>query len=223
MAKPYSKEDQIGVKKSKEKKAKVKQYVCHHCKRKYTRLISKSMVKWCSPECGYQLSLKAKKKKQDQIARKDRIRIKKEKEKLKSVSQIGKELTVLLQKLARIIDENQPCICTGEIHRAYDGGHFWSVGAFPNLKYHMDNIHKCSVLSNQWRSGDENRYRHGLKRRYGDDYFEYVDSLPRLYPTLKPDKESLKSIKIEMRAIIRNWDNQKYTRDELNEIIGLYQ
>ena len=180
--------------------------------------ISKSTVKFMEKR----RKAKAKTQKQkDQEAR----------EKLKSITVLHRELRTILQKIARHIDKGLPCICTGDHHDAYDGGHFFSAGAYPQVQHNLHNIHKCSVVSNRWRSGDENRYRYGLIDRYGQTYFDAIDSLRKL-PPLKISREEIIQKKKIASTVWNEMKNEDFSfatsqvrvrlRNKVNEDIGIY-
>ena len=132
--------------------------------------------------------------------------------------------------LARMIDYGQKCISSNRVAKSEHGGHLWSVGSMPSLRFNLNNIHLQSGEQNVEKSGNPLGYRIGLKERYGDEYLAYVDSLPLLYPKLKPTKEELiEAIKVA-RRLIRDFDlkpllaeERLQKRKEFNLLIGFYK
>ena len=161
----------------------------------------------------------------------ERAEMKEAREKLKSVTVLHRELRTVVQKIVRHIDKGLPCICTNQYHEAYDGGHYLAAGSNPQAQHNAHNIHKCSVLSNQWRSGDERRFRLGLIKRYGEDYFNMVDTFHQL-PHLKMSKDEIRAKKKIAQAIFLelkevNFEGHGYyvrylAREYVNQRIGIY-
>lgn len=181
--------------------------------------IAKSTASWM--EKKREAAKKAERKKDKQI-----------REKLKSITILHRELRGVIQKIVRHIDTGLPCICTGQYHEAYDGGHFLSAGANPQSQHNAHNIHKCSVLSNQWRSGDETRFRRGLINRYGKHYFEMIDNFHQL-PHLKMSREDIRAKKLIANEVYKELKKIDFTdsdaatrvfaREYVNEKIGIYK
>ena len=63
----------------------------------------------------------------------------------------------IVNEIAREIDYAQTCIA-GRSDTNYDAGHLYSVGSNLTLALNLHNIHKQSVESNQWKSGDQLAY-----------------------------------------------------------------
>lgn len=203
-------------------RAKMVKRVCKICKDKYEKRSGDLITKWCSFDCKIKFAMKAAEKKRKEIEKEKRKKTRQERERLKSLPVLHKELRTLLQKLARLIDQDLPCICTGKYHDNYDGGHFWAAGSSANLQHNMHNIHKCSVLSNQWRSGDENRYRKGLISRYGQEYFDMVDSLHSKYPILKMSREKIYESKEIAKDMIKEFPDNPVNRYQANKRLNIY-
>lgn len=79
-------------------------------------------------------------------------------------------LQVLFNTHVRLRDRNEKCIsCSGELGVKYDAGHFFSCGAYPNLRFHPDNVHAQCVKCNQHLHGNIAEYSKGLLIRIGQD------------------------------------------------------
>ena len=153
------------------------------------------------------------------------------KDKVKTLSDYKKELQTLINAIVRMIDFGQPCIATGATTGKMNAGHYISIGSNDTLRYHFDNIHIQSEHSNTWKSGDTIRYQEGLKRVYGQEYFDYVESL-RSIPAIKLTIFELKEKIIIARKILKDlqappeqiYDRSArlYLRKNFNRKLGIY-
>ena len=101
----------------------------------------------------------------------------------------------------RLRDADQPCISCGRFHQgAYDAGHYRSVGAAPEIRFHEDNCHRQCVPCNQHKSGNAVEYRIRLAQRIGKDRVEWLEGPhePRKYSI-----EDAKRIRDEYRGKAR--------------------
>jgi hypothetical protein len=112
-------------------------------------------------------------------------------ENIKSVSQYRRELQKVFNEFIRLRDRNEPCIsCDKKLPVKYDAGHFYSVGAYPNLRFNEDNVHGQCVECNQHRHGNLLEYAPRLTERIG---FERASKLMVLRN--EPLRLSLEEIK----------------------------
>jgi len=118
-----------------------------------------------------QATLKAKKTVIKKKAKADR-------EKKQSYS-IDQKLNEAIQLIARLIDFGQPCLARGYAASSYDGGHLYSKGSNASLRWNLHNVHAQCSKSNQSLKEDGLMWQ-GLKRVYGENYFEYVQSFKQL-------------------------------------------
>lgn len=74
-------------------------------------------------------------------------------------------------------DKNLPCISCGTTKNIqWAAGHFYTRGAYPNLRFHEDNVHKqCNQYCNMKLSGNLIAYREGLINRIGIERFEALE------------------------------------------------
>lgn len=170
-------------------------------------------------------TIKSSKKKEE---KRKKSLFREEKEKIKRKGEWEMELQVLVNAIARLLDHDKGCISCGhgwnrEWTRQKHGGHFMSVGSNSSLRFNVFNIRlQCSICNN-WKSANQDEYRKGLIRVYGQEEMDYIDSLPVLYPILHlsiPElQEAIKKAKEVKKNILSGKD---YTRKEVNEIIGIY-
>ena len=163
--------------------------------------------------------------------KKKRYNVERKKEKL-SVKKFG-ELKSLLQKeintIARLIDKDQGCIScshgwSGDFTQQANGSHYFNVGSYDNLRFHLDNIHKSCIYCNKENEGNKPEYLRTLINLYGQDYADYVLNLNILYPMIKLDKATLIELVPIARKIVRELKKgTKYTRKDVNDIMGIYK
>lgn len=129
--------------------------------------------------CGYDCSLKFAKITQEKAIEKMQRKAKLiGLEKLKTKSDWLKEVQKEFNKYIRLRDKGKGCISCGTISDVkYDAGHFYSVGAYPNLRFNEDNVHKqCSNNCNVHLSGNVHEYRTRLILKIGLKRFEELES-----------------------------------------------
>lgn len=206
---------------------KVKQKKCRYCKEKFFTNIQLQSV--CSLECAIAIT---KTKTADAIE--DELWKHRKKELIESTKTLGdyaKELQAEVNALSRLIDNGKRCISSGLMAKKANGGHFWSVGSTPGIRFNLHNIHLQSEYDNTFKHGNPLGYRKGLTERYGQEYMDYIDSLPILFPKLKASKEELEYCTKIARQLVREMkkENNIYSneeaikkRNELNLILGLY-
>ena len=138
--------------------------------------------------------------------------------------QSAEPLQKSINQIARILDDLEPCLARPtENHTKFDGGHIFGVGAHPSLRYNLWNIHKQSVKSNRDLGGEQLLMIEGIHIRYGQERMHYVLNLPKKYPTTKLNANERKDALKVANQIIRDLEKGiLYTRDQANEMIGIY-
>lgn len=201
----------------------MKKRTCKICKVRYTPEYS-SLMALCSPECifKYHRYLKEKNEKKATKVLKDSLKTKSDYEKI---------LQILINQIVRLIDKDCPCIATGSFTGKMNAGHYTSVGSNPTIRFHLDNIHIQSEHSNSFKGGDLLKYQDGLKRVYGKEYFEYVDSLRQMKPiklNIDELKEKIKiareiSKELKEKNCIYSTSERLALRTYFNEQLGIYK
>lgn len=106
-------------------------------------------------------------------------------ERLKSSSNWKQDVQKLFNEFIRLRDKKQPCISCGKpLGQKFDAGHFYSVGSYPNLRFHEHNVHGQCVHCNRDKHGNVHEYRIGLEKRIGPDLVKQLDdqrNVPRKY------------------------------------------
>ena len=91
----------------------------------------------------------------------------------------------------RARDEGMPCISCGEM-RPLQAGHYWSVGARPELRFNEANIHGQCSRCNVDLAGNREAFRAGIVDRLGS---ELADCLDTPAPAQKFTLDDLKAIR----------------------------
>lgn len=172
---------------------------CKFCKVSFEP--AKPLQQVCSPACAIELhnQLKAKAEK------KEKVKIRKElRESSKTISNYRKDLQIIINKIVRTIDEGHCCISSGRNYKSNDqAGHYYSVGAYPHLRFNLHNIYSQSVADNLYKSGNPIGFTQGLIRDFGEDWIKLVTKLPQEYRELKLDKNDLKEAIIQAKEFLK--------------------
>ena len=178
----------------------MKPKVCKVCKEKFTPIRPLQAV--CSPICAYEHALQLK-------IKKDKAETKKLKETLLTHSDYLKMTQTVVNAYVRLRDINKGCITCGTDLRGrkFDAGHFFSVGAYPNIRFNLDNIHGQCVPCNQHKHGNNAEYFIKLPKRIGLDRFNVL--LEIRHKAIKYSVEELKELIKEYKLKIKNYDTNK--------------
>ena len=159
----------------------------------------------CSPACAILDAPKNLDRAVKSLAQVGRREIKVRKEQLKSRADHLREAQAAVNEFIRLRDAHMPCIScdstpsdndlmTGS---RWDAGHYRSVGACPELRFELLNIHRQCVRCNRNLSGNAVEYRIRLVLRIGA---EKVDWLEGPHPARKYTVDEIKVIKADYRA-----------------------
>lgn len=210
---------------NKSKGEKVKQKSCKICKVKFEPF--KPLQQVCSPDCAIHLA--------DKVKEKERVKVKKKlKEKIKGSADYRKDLQVVINSIIREIDSGHNCISSGRPYKTNDqAGHYYSVGAYPSLRFNLHNIYSQSVADNLYKSGNQIGFTKGLIDIFGPDWLKLITKLPEVYREMKLDKEDLKEFIFkskEFLKIVKEYKTENqilvsqriYLRNMGNKFIGIY-
>jgi hypothetical protein len=150
-------------------RAKNKHKICKCCKKDFIQYTSFQVA--CSIPCAQTLARAKTTKKQKGELREIR-------ERLKTHSQYLNELQKEFNTYIRYRDKNKICIsCNTPLIGKYDAGHYYSVGAYPALRFNIDNVHGQCVECNQHRHGNLLEYTERLPIRIGQLKFDLLKSI----------------------------------------------
>lgn len=141
----------------------------------------------------------------------------------------AKKLVVKCQEIARLIDVGQPCLAKGNHASQMHGGHVFSRGSNPSMKFNLHNIHRQGAQSNHFQN-DDGLLREGLIREYGQGYFNFISSMRRI-PALKLSNLEYKE-KYRIACKLANKyrkegktftkDQRIWERHQVNAALGIY-
>lgn len=130
------------------------------------------------------------------------------KTKLKSYGEHLKELEKIFNEFIRLRDKDNTCISCGTTKDVqYHAGHYYSVGAYPNLRFNEDNVHKqCGMSCNKQRHGNIIEYTPKLIQKIGIQRFEKLAELKN--QELKLTIPEILELKIEYKLKIKQLKNE---------------
>lgn len=95
------------------------------------------------------------------------------KAKLKTKSEWLNDLQKVFNTYIRERDYKKPCVsCDKPLVGKFDASHFFSVGAYPNLRFNEDNVHGGCVECNRHKHGNISEYAIKLPLRIGQERFD---------------------------------------------------
>lgn len=134
-------------------------------------------------------------------------------------------------EIIRIIDNGNGCICTNSTLGKQNAGHYFSVGSNKSLSLNLHNVHIQSEHSNSYKGGEPLKYRDGIKRVFGENYLNFMDSLKKC-PSLNITKiELIEAYDLLLETRRNLLANELYLlsplerielRNEINEILEFY-
>lgn len=199
--------------------------LCQTCLREWA-ITDEKGKDWLKTQTAYKMKKREKEQKAED-------RAKKEKQKLDLMSPDkyrAAYVQPVINKIARQIDFGNPCIATGNFEGKMAGGHYTSVGSNRTICLNLHNIFIQSFHSNNWKGGDNLRYRDRMIDVFGQEYLDYVEGLRRHRP-IKLTKDELIDIRKKALEISRNLSKSNYRRtakervelrNKVNVELGIY-
>lgn len=192
----------------------LKPKLCKVCQFKF--MPNKPLQSVCSFRCAIEKNKKDKEKK-----------INKETKQLKTSLMTVTDWKTILQTpinvLVRLIDNGQPCIATASLKGKANAGHYVSRSANDTIRFHLDNIHIQSEHSNSYKAGDTIRYQEGIRKVYGQEYFDYMETL-NSHPIIKLSIPELQDLVKAVKKMIKEMKDADgvYTAEERIELRKKY-
>jgi len=113
-----------------------------------------------------------------------------------------KKTQTIFNRYIRLRDDCLACISCGRHHSGqYHAGHYKTVGANPELRFHPDNCHKQCAPCNNHLSGNIVNFRIGMADKIGVSRLGYIEG------SHKPKRYGVRELKI-----LRRWFTRKYKR-----------
>ena len=171
---------------------------CKNCFKVFEKI--RPLQYCCDYKCAleYQNKLKVKKEFTEWKKRKENL-----KEETQTLSDLKKKLQNEINRLVRIIDYGQLCISSNRIPKKCNAGHFYSVGAYPALRYNLLNIFVQSEHDNSYLSANILKYRENLELKFGIAILNKIEQLPLKYPELHITKNEIKKHLPIVRDLIK--------------------
>ena len=111
-----------------------------------------------------------------------------------------------INEIVRLIDIGLLCLARGTHAGQIHGGHIFSRGSSPQMKYNLHNIHRQSAQSNHYQNED-GLLRDGLKKEYGEDYYNFLSSMQG-NPVVKYSNEEYREFYNRANKIARDLKKQ---------------
>jgi len=219
----------MNMKRTALKKKLTKGKVCKNCKNKFDQIRFGQVV--CGYKCAVTQGLKLISKEEKATAKAQRRYIKAEKEKIKTLSQLKNDLQVIVNHIARLIDNGYGCISCGG-NGKMSGGHYWAVGGHDQLRFNLHNIWSQDFVCNNHKGGAPREYIQAIQTIWGDACTEYLKNGMRVkYKNLRFNRQMIQDAIIiarQERNRLKKLDKQYFqgfrwaVRTEINDKIGIY-
>ncbi len=204
----------------------MKQPLCKTCKQPFDRI--KSIQSRCI-SCTIQRAKELEAKVRTQKAKVQKAEMK---ESIKSLSDYKNDLQREVNLIARLIDQDCPCVSSGRSSGKMSGGHRWACGGWDNLRFNLMNIWIQSFHDNHHLSGNPSGYDKFLKEA---GIYELVMDLNVTYPMMRWKDYDIKEKIVIARQIVkelkeanqvdslpRNTDLRIEIRVKYNKLLGIY-
>lgn len=181
-----------------------KQHKCKVCGDYYVKFQSTQQV--CSVKCAMVMGKRKSEEARKKQAKADRLLQRQKLQALKSRSDWLKDLQKVFNQFIRLRDKDLPCISCGRYHQGqWHAGHYRSRGAYPELRFDEQNVHKqCSVCNNH-KSGNTTEYRINLVRKIGEKEVERLEM--KNHPPLKLTVDEIKALIKVYKAKVKELEN----------------
>lgn len=127
--------------------------------------------KYClsDEECIKAFNEFVKEQKEKQRSKEWKQKKKEIKQTLETKSEVLKAAQIIFNTFIRLRDKNKNCVSCDKklIGNDVNASHFFSVGAYPNLRFNEDNVHNSCIRCNKDLHGNINEYTLRLPNRIG--------------------------------------------------------
>ena len=195
-----------------------KLFRCRYCKEKfpYNELqvkmpqVCKGCIMDYFKEYKSDIVVKAKKDAKKRSKQAERKRIDKMREELMTLSDWMKiaqrHFNAYIRERDKKCYDNVCLACLKPIRGVSHAGHYYSVGAFPELRFDEMNCHACCPSCNLYKSGNLIEYTLNLPKRIGQDEFDALRSRrnkPKNY-TIPEIKDIIEKYKNKLKELNNN-------------------
>ena len=169
-----------------------------NCGKKFTPRFRTTQIV-CSSPCARAY---AEQQREKQFKKELKVR----KELMKTRSEWLDEVQQVFNKYIRLRDKHEPCIsCQRHDVVQFQAGHFRTIGAHPELRFHELNVHKQCSQCNDYHSGNLIEYRKNLEKKIGKEAVAWLEG-PHLLP--RYTIEDLKKLKAYYKDKIKELEQQ---------------
>jgi MoaA/NifB/PqqE/SkfB family radical SAM enzyme len=102
----------------------------------------------------------------------------------------------------RVRDAGMPCISCQKPPKKKNAGHYKSVGAYPELRFHPFNNNLQCEHCNSWKSGDPIRYRQNLIKKIGEPNVLWLEGRHEIQHLTIDDIKEIKQYYKEQTKIL---------------------
>lgn len=199
------------------------------CRKQFTPLRNGQGV--CSIECARDKAKADREKKQKEEIKHEKRETAKKKREIEPKSYFEKKLQDEVNKIARLIDYGQVCISCQKMPQKAFGCHYKSVGSSPSIRFNLFNIFSGCYGCNNCKGGNVHGYNEGLIQTFGQDFYEYANSLYQATPILQLSKHEIEHKTKIAREIVRELEKDLRVRSAeerlecrkiINERLGIY-
>lgn len=181
---------------------KIYQRKCVVCKDKFTPQNNTQIV--CNPACAVEYMKRQRSKEWKQ--QKKEI-----KQKLETKSEVLKAAQIVFNTYIRLRDKGKPCIsCGSKLGKTYHAGHMFSVGSYPNLRFHENNVHGQCIECNLHKHGNVKEYDLRLQNLLSKE--EYSELLESRNKPLKLTLDEVKELIAIYKQKIKELKNENYDK-----------
>lgn len=174
---------------------------CKHCRASFEPRFSRFETYCWNPDCKTIEAMKKLEYLKRMETRNWKQRKSEMKKAIKNAADYRNDLQKVFNQWVRLRDKHDGCISCGKPFRAkYDAGHFFSVGSYPNLRYHVDNCHGQCVHCNHEKGGNLTEYRPRLISKIGQEKFDELESM-RNQPLKLTTPEIIELIRMYQMAV----------------------
>lgn len=182
---------------------------------------------WHKKQTAYKMQQNQKEKSREQKAKDRELRI----QLMTNTEYWSNVFQPRFNELIRLIDKGCGCVATRRTTGKMEAGHYIHAGVNKTISINAHNIFLQSMESNHFRSGDVLKYQDGIRVIFGENYFNFIESLKRC-PALHLTKIELIERYDEVLRLRRLYRDAKLQflspleriemRNEINESLGLY-
>jgi hypothetical protein len=154
-----------------------KRYKCKVCKELYIKERVSQQV--CEATCAIKLIELSNAKKARQAVAKDRRETKAKLDAIKSKTELLRDAQTSFNAYIRARDAKLGCVSCDKPsswHGQWHASHYKSLGARPELRFNVYNVHKACSVCNNYKSGNLIDYRAGILKRISAEKLDMLES-----------------------------------------------